>query len=159
MLKIEFWDILFTVINLLVFFLIIKFFLLKPIKKVMDKREQMIQDELDNAAETKKQAEELKSEYEGNLLNAKEQAAEITHEAQKSANAQKDKIISSANNEAKTIIDNAQKSAQLEYDKTMSKLEKDIAELALTAAAKVVKGSASADDTSSFDEFLNGEDN
>ena len=54
MLNLDPWNILFTVINLLVFFCIIKFFLLKPIKKVMDQREKMIQDDLNNAAETKK---------------------------------------------------------------------------------------------------------
>ena len=96
MLNLDPWNILFTVINLLVFFCIIKFFLLKPIKKVMDQREKMIQDDLNNA--------------------------------------------------------------QLEYDKTMSKLESEIAGLALVAATKVVKGQSSNSDTSSYDEFLGEED-
>ena len=64
MLNLDPWNILFTVINLLIFFLIIKFFLLKPVKKVMDEREKMIKDDFDSAAKTKEEAEQLKAEYE-----------------------------------------------------------------------------------------------
>lgn len=158
MLSIDFWNILYTVINLLVFFLIIKFFLLKPVKKVMDQREQMIKDDLDNAARTKKEAEEIKAEYEGNIKSARDEATQITEDAKKSAAAQKEKILTSANKEASTIIDKAQKNAQLEYEKKMSQLESEIADLALVAAEKVVKESAVSDDTSAFDKFLSEED-
>lgn len=158
MLSIDFWNILFTVINLLIFFLIIKFFLLKPIKNIMDKREKMIQDDLDNAAETKKQAEKLKAEYESDLKTAKDKATEITEEAKKTAKAQKERIIESANSQASEIVDKAQKSAELEYEKTMSRLESEIADLALVAATKVVKDGASDEDTSAFDKFLSEED-
>lgn len=158
MLNLDPWNILFTVINLLVFFCIIKFFLLKPIKKVMDKREKMIQDDLNNAADTKKAANKLKAEYEGNVQAAQDKAAEITKEAKKTAELQKNNIIASANDQAKEIVDKAQKNAQLEYDKTMSKLESEIAGLALVAATKVVKGQSNNSDTSSYDEFLGEED-
>ena len=153
MLNLDPWNILFTVINLLVFFCIIKFFLLKPIKKVMDQREKMIQDDLNNAADTKKAANKLKAEYEGNVQAAQDKAAEITKEAKKTAELQKNNIIASANDQAKEIVDKAQKNAQLEYDKTMSKLESEIA-----AATKVVKEQSSNSDTSSYDEFLGEED-
>ena len=152
MLNLDPWNILFTVINLLIFFLIIKFFLLKPIKKVMDEREQMIKDDFDSAAKTKKEEEELKSEYENDLKTAKDKASQITSEAKKTAELQKNSIIDSANEQAKKIVDKAQKDASLEYDRTMAKLESEIASLALVAAEKVVKtGSA-------YDDFLGEED-
>ena len=152
MLNLDPWNILFTVINLLIFFLIIKFFLLKPIKKVMDEREQMIKDDFDSAAKTKKEAEELKSEYENDLKTAKDKASQITSEAKKTAELQKNNIIDSANNQAKQIVDKAQKDASLEYDRTMAVLESEIASLALVAAEKVVKTG------SSYDNFLDEED-
>ena len=152
MLNLDPWNILFTVINLLIFFLIIKFFLLKPIKKVMDEREQMIKDDFDSAQKTKKEAEELKSEYENDLKTAKDKATQITAEAKKTAELQKNKIIDSANKQAKQIVDKAQKDASLEYDRTMAVLESEIASLALVAAEKVVKTG------SSYDNFLDEED-
>lgn len=152
MLNLDPWNILFTVINLLIFFLIIKFFLLKPIKKVMDERERMIQDDFDSAERTKKEAEELKAEYESDLKTAKDKAVKITAEAKKTAELQKNSIIDSANEQAKKIVDKAQKDASLEYDKTMAQLESEIASLALVAAEKVVKTG------SSYDDFLGEED-
>lgn len=152
MLNLDPWNILFTVINLLIFFLIIKFFLLKPIKKVMDEREQMIKDDFDSAQKTKKEAEELKSEYENDLKTAKDKAVQITAEAKKTAELQKNKIIDSATKQAKQIVDKAQKDASLEYDRTMAVLESEIASLALVAAEKVVKTG------SSYDNFLDEED-
>ena len=124
----------------------------------MDQREKMIQDDLNNAAETKKAANKLKAEYEGNVQAAQDKAAEMTKEAKKTAELQKNNIIASANDQAKEIVDKAQKNAQLEYDKTMSKLESEIAGLALVAATKVVKEQSSSSDTSSYDEFLGEED-
>ena len=152
MLNLDPWNILFTVINLLIFFLIIKFFLLKPIKKVMDEREQMIKDDFDSAHKTKKEAEELKAEYENDLKTAKDKATQITAEAKKTAELQKNSIIDSANKQAKQIVDKAQKDASLEYDRTMAVLESEIANLALVAAEKVVKTG------SSYDNFLDEED-
>ena len=152
MLNLDPWNILFTVINLLIFFLIIKFFLLKPIKNVMDEREQMIKDDFDSAKKTKEEAEQLKSEYENDLKTAKDKATQITAEAKKTAELQKNNIIDSANNQAKQIVDKAQKDASLEYDRTMAKLESEIASLALVAAEKVVKTG------SSYDNFLDEED-
>lgn len=152
MLNLDPWNILFTVINLLIFFLIIKFFLLKPIKKVMDEREQMIKDDFDSAHKTKKEAEELKAEYENDLKTAKDKASQITAEAKKTAELQKNKIIDNANKQAKQIVDKAQKDASLEYDRTMAVLESEIASLALVAAEKVVKTG------SSYDNFLDEED-
>lgn len=152
MLNLDPWNILFTVINLLIFFLIIKFFLLKPIKKVMDEREQMIKDDFDSAHKTKKEAEELKAEYENDLKTAKDKATQITAEAKKTAELQKNRIIDNANKQAKQIVDKAQKDASLEYDRTMAVLESEIASLALVAAEKVVKTG------SSYDNFLDEED-
>ena len=152
MLNLDPWNILFTVINLLIFFLIIKFFLLKPVQKVMDEREKMIKDDFDSAAKTKEEAEQLKAEYEEDLKSAKDKAVEITTEAKKTAELQKNSIIDSANEQAKKIVDKAQKDASLEYDKTMAQLESEIASLALVAAEKVVKTG------SSYDDFLGEED-
>ena len=157
MLNLDPWNILFTVINLLIFFLIIKFFLLKPVKKVMDEREKMIKDDFDSAAKTKEEAEQLKAEYEEDLKSAKDKAVEITTEAKKTAELQKNSIIDSANQQAKKIADKAQKDASHEYDNTLAQLESEIANLALVAAEKVVRTNAYGG-KSAYDDFLGEED-
>ena len=49
MLNINIWDIVWTVVNLLIFFILLRIFLFKPVMKVMDERKQKIQDDLDSA--------------------------------------------------------------------------------------------------------------
>ena len=73
MLNIDVWDIVWTVVNLLLFFVLLRIFLFKPVMKVMDEREQMIRDDLDSAQAAKEESEALKAKYETELAGAKDQ--------------------------------------------------------------------------------------
>ena len=56
-------DALFTFFNLIVLFLFFRFFLFKPVNKILDERQKLIEDEIAEAMEKKKEAEQLKTEY------------------------------------------------------------------------------------------------
>ena len=56
-------SLLWTIINLVVFYLLLKKFLFKPVMGIMEKREQMIADGLKNASDRQEEAETLKKEY------------------------------------------------------------------------------------------------
>ena len=66
-------SLLWTIINLVVFYLLLKKFLFKPVMGIMEKREQMIADGLKNASDRQEEAETLKKEYESALSGAKEE--------------------------------------------------------------------------------------
>mgnify|MGYP000589658312 CR=1 FL=1 len=53
-------SLLFTIINLIVFYLLLKKFLFKPVMGIMEKREKMIADGLQNATDTHNEAKQLK---------------------------------------------------------------------------------------------------
>lgn len=53
-------SLLWTIINLVVFYLLLKKFLFKPVMGIMEKREQMIADGLKNASDRQEEAEALK---------------------------------------------------------------------------------------------------
>ena len=57
-------SLLFTIINLIVFYLLLKKFLFKPVMGIMEKREKMIADGLKNASDSQEEAARLKAEYE-----------------------------------------------------------------------------------------------
>ena len=52
-------NLLFTIINLLVLYFLMKRFLIGPIMRVMDQRQTMIEEGLENARNSQKEAEEL----------------------------------------------------------------------------------------------------
>ena len=60
MLNINIWDIVWTVVNLLLFFVLLRIFLFKPVLKVMNEREQKIRDDLDGAQAAREESEELR---------------------------------------------------------------------------------------------------
>ena len=78
-------SLLFTIINLIVFYLLLKKFLFKPVMGIMEKREKMIADGLKNASDSQEEAARLKAEYEKALEGAKAESIQIVEKAKKTA--------------------------------------------------------------------------
>ena len=89
-------SLLWTIINLVVFYLLLKKFLFKPVMGIMEKREQMIADGLKNASDRQEEAETLKKEYESALSGAKEESVKIVENARVEAKRQSDEILADA---------------------------------------------------------------
>lgn len=132
------WNILWVVINLLILFLLLKKFLFGPVTKMMDKREQLIKDDLNNAANTRAEADKLKSDYENTIKNAHNEAAEITNKAKADAAKECDIILADAREESARILKDAQTEAANQKAKVLSSAKVEIADLAVMAAAKVI---------------------
>ena len=75
------WGIIWPIVNIVVFYLLLRKFLFGPVSEVMEKRKKMISSDLDDAAQTKAVAEEIKQEYEKNLAQAKDEAGQIVSDA------------------------------------------------------------------------------
>lgn len=60
MLNINFWNIAFTIINIVVLYLFLKHFLMKPLMSILEERKQMVEKELDKAAAANRDAGLLK---------------------------------------------------------------------------------------------------
>lgn len=155
MLKIDFWNIAFTVINLLVLYFFLKHFLIGPVTAILEQRQNTIEADLDAAQDTRNQALELKAQYETSMGNAREEAAQIVAEAKGKAGQEYDKIMARAKADAGKKMEDAAKAIAMERDKTMHDLESAIAGLAMTAAAKLLEEQAdSAGDQRIYDRFL-----
>ena len=90
-------SLLWTIINLVVFYLLLKKFLFKPVMGIMEKREQMIADGLKNASDRQEEAESLKKEYESALSGAKEESVKIVENARVEAKRQSDEQMPRSN--------------------------------------------------------------
>ena len=56
MLNINFWNIAFTIINIVVLYLFLKHFLMKPLMEIMEKRQAQVETDLNDAASEKQEA-------------------------------------------------------------------------------------------------------
>ena len=130
------WGIIWPIVNIVVFYLLLRKFLFGPVSEVMEQRKKMISSDLDDAAQTKAEAEEIKQEYEKNLAQAKDEAGQIVskNEYQNKMDQTKEEIA--------LMRENARKDIEAEKQKTIAGLQTEIAGIALMAASKVVEKEA-----------------
>ncbi len=144
-----------NIVNVLLFFAIIRAFLWKPVMGIMEKRQQLIDNDLENAKSEKEQAEKLKSEYEGALADAKEEASGIIEKARKRSQEEYDAAIAKTQEETAKMISDAQQMIEVERSKAMKGMQAEIAGIAMAAAQKVI--SQNIDDAANkkyLDDFL-----
>ena len=155
MLKFD-WNILWTLINLLFFFVLIRLTLFKPIKKVLDKRQELIDNQFEDAQNAQNEAQSLKAEYQSELDNVQNEKTQIIVDARADAKVEYGKIVERANADAEKIKADARKSARLETEKARLAVKEEIAELAMDTAQKIVEESSSKEiDRDIYNKFLN----
>ena len=144
-----------TIINLVVLYLLLKHFLIGPVMNIMDKRKQMIDDGFKNAEAAQADADRLKQEYETALSGAKQESVQLIEDARKSAKAEYDRIVSEAGEKADTMIESAKENVRIEREQTMKELKSQIAGLAAASAAKIISGNADEKESRDlYDQFL-----
>ncbi len=129
----------FTFINIIVLYIILKKVLFKPITKHMDDRTQKIQDALNMAEEAKRKVDELKLEYDAKLRDAKIEGNKIVEDYQKMADKEYEISVMNAKKEADRIIEKAKAELAIEKEQLVSMMKKEMADLVLNASEKVLK--------------------
>ena len=147
---------LWTIINLILFFVLMRFLLFKPIKKILTQRQEMLDNQFKDAENAREQADLLKSQYESELAGVEDEKKQIINDARSDAKIEYDKIVSRAQSDADKIKSDARKAADAETEKARLSVKESIAQLAMETAAKVVEEKSSAEiDSSIYDKFLN----
>lgn len=149
------WSLVWTIVNLIIFYLLMKHFLVGPILGIMEKRKNLIAQELENAKTAQEKAEELKGHYEGALAGAKEESAQIIEAARADAKDESERMMKEANAEASRIIETAKATAEQEKKNALLGAKSEIAGLAVEAARKLLsEGSTEKGNRMLYDEFL-----
>ena len=125
-------NLVYTIINLIVLFLLLRHFLIKPVSDIMEKRRQMI------AQDAQSDAQKMKQEYEDALKGAKLESAAIVEKARSEAKTEYDRIVSEAGSKAGDLLEAAKENVRIEREKTMKDLQTQIAGLAMASAEKIV---------------------
>lgn len=155
MLKFD-WNMLWTLINLILFFVLMRVFLFKPIKKTLDKRKELIAKQFKDAEDAEQAAQEKLAQYEEKLTSVEDEKKQIILDAKDSAKAEYGRIIDKAQVDAQKLKEDARKQIEAESENAKRAAKEEIASLAMQAAEKVVGANVSAKtDSDIFDEFLN----
>lgn len=150
------WTLIAQLCNLFLQMWLIKKFLFKPIREVLEKRKAKAEAEITEAQKAKEDAEAMKAEYEQNMKDAREKASEIVSTAQKSATLQSEEIIKEANAQAVALKAKAEKDIAQEKRKAVNEIKDEIGDMAMEIAGKVIERELSAKDHEKLiDEFIN----
>ena len=87
------WELLFQIINTVILFLVLKKLLFKPVLNIIEKRENMIQDDLAAGAKAKNEGIALRKEYEEKVKSYVKQYAdyeEVTDDDKKEKDKEKE---------------------------------------------------------------------
>ena len=149
------WIFIAQICNLFIQMLLIKKFLFKPIRRVLEKRQEMAEEDLKKARADKAAAEEMKTTYEKNMEQARDKANELIATAQKTATTKSDDIIRAANEQAVAIKSKAEADIAQERRKAVNELKGEIGSMAMEIAGKVIEREIKEDDhTKLIDEFI-----
>ena len=154
-LNINFFTALFTLLNTVALFLVLKKFLFKPVMKMIHDRQQEIDDLYADANGAKNQARQLQSQYEEKLAAAADEAERTVKEAVARGRNRQEGIIRQANAEADAIRDKAAADIDREKKKAMNDAKDEISVIALAIAGKVVgKELSSSEQSALVDQFI-----
>ena len=140
-------NLLWTIVNLLIIYGLVRVFLFKPVKKILEARQAEIDSQYADAQAAQETAEKLKSQYEESLSDASKEKMQIISDAREKAGGEYDKIVSDAKAQAQRIVEDARKAAEKEQQQRMQQAQEQIADLVVVATAKLMasKGNAEAD--------------
>ena len=140
------WTALFTLLNLVLTFLILKKYLFKPVNKMIDDRQKEIDDIFADAEDARQKAETMRADYDRKLSEAKDASAQIIAEATQEAHRRRDDIIIHAQTDADAIRNKARADIELERKKALNDVKDEISRIALDIAEKVVEKEMNASD-------------
>lgn len=137
--SVNLWQILVSLVNLLLLFLLIKKFLYKPVKKMLESRQKTIDDTYLEAEKAKNQAISEQKEYAQKLSSAKEEADGIIQSAVSIAKAREKEILAEAKAEAGNILHTAEENAKLELKKAQSTIKGEIIDISTLLTQKMLE--------------------
>lgn len=144
--SVNLWQILISLLNLLILFLLFKKFLFKPVNNMLLKRQREINTRYEAADTAKRSAEEDKLLWNEKIGTVKAETEEMIKRAQDSAKRQGETIITKAKEQADGIIRQAEAEAQLERKKAEDGIKKEIVEISTALANKILRREINIDD-------------
>ena len=144
--SVNLWQILISLANLLLIFLILKKLLWKPVQKVMKQRQDMVDKQFAEAADAQAHANADKAQWAEKLAGADDEAKARIAAADEAARRHGERVVAEAKDKAQGILRQAEAEAQLEREKATASIRDEIADVSAELAEKMLEREISVDD-------------
>lgn len=133
------WAFLVQLLALIVMIVIFFVFAYKPVKKIIAKRQDYIQEQIVEAQNNNNQAQETLKNAELNIIESRKKADEIIENAKKQTQIEQEKIIEQAKLDIIKMKDDAEKDIQRKQLKAKEEIKKEIVDVAFLATSELLK--------------------
>ena len=133
------WTALFTFCNMMITFLVLRHFLFRPVKKMIDDRQAEIDTMYAEADAAKQQARALERQYEARLEDVKQESDALLRQATDRAHAREAEIVADPKRQAQALRRSAEAEIAQEKKKAVNELKGEIGGIAMDIASRVVE--------------------
>jgi F-type H+-transporting ATPase subunit b len=116
------------------------------IAEALDRRRLAIEESIDHAERTKREADELLEEYRARLREAREQAEQIVVRARRASDSLQDDAKAAASKQREELLASTRRDIEAETRRALEEIRKEVANLTVVATEKVTRKSLTPED-------------
>jgi F-type H+-transporting ATPase subunit b len=116
------------------------------IAEALDRRQRAIEESIDAAERTRKEADEILAEYRERLAEARGQADEIVARARKTGEAAETEIVAAARTKREEMMEQTRRDIEAETRRAIQEIRAEVADLTVLATEKVTRKALTDDD-------------
>ncbi|MDQ0903000.1 MULTISPECIES: F0F1 ATP synthase subunit B [unclassified Paenibacillus] len=129
----------FAIIAFLILYLLLNKYAFGPLVDIMEKRRQLIAEQVGSADKNRQEAEKLVTEQKEAFQEARKEAYDLIEEARNTSNKQAETIITQAKEEASRLKEDALRAIDIEKNKAVAELRSEVGALSVKIASKIVE--------------------
>jgi F-type H+-transporting ATPase subunit b len=134
---------------LLAFFVtlfILRKYAFPQIGAALDRRQRAIEESIDAADRTRKEADELLAEYRQRLTDARAQADEIVEKAERAGDVAEREALDAAKAKREELLEQTKRDIESETRRAIQEIRREVADLTVAATEKVTRKTLSGED-------------
>jgi F-type H+-transporting ATPase subunit b len=116
------------------------------IQDQLDKRQRAIEETIDTAERTRREADELLAEYRQRLQEARQQAEDIVARARKAGDRHQEEVTEAARRKQQELLEQARRDIETETRLALERIRKEVAALTVMATEKVTRKTLTSED-------------
>jgi len=140
------FDLILNILNIVILYVILRFLVYKPVKKMLAARTEKLEAEKAEARRTLEEAETVKAEYTALVSESEIKAADVIRQSEREANKRAEAIITEAQTEAKKIISGAEEKISAMKEEAYKDMRDEVVDLSVTIASKLIERNINTED-------------
>jgi F-type H+-transporting ATPase subunit b len=116
------------------------------IQEALDRRQRAIEEAIDTAERTRREADQLLAEYRERLTAARQQADDIVARARKAGEQQEADAVAAGKRRREELLEQARKDIKTETRRAIQEIRAEVADLTILATEKVTRKTLTGDD-------------